>query len=80
MKTEKIIATNTAIIIKDYHMGDSEKLEQTFSVWDPICHKLVPFGMYYDEMNERLYLPRDYRYIDELGSEVINYYKGKILN
>ncbi len=30
--------------------------------------------------DERLYLPRDYRYIDELGSEVINYYKGKILN
>lgn len=30
--------------------------------------------------NERLYLPRDYRYDDELGSEVIRYYKGKILN
>jgi hypothetical protein len=58
MKTEKIIATNTAIIIKDYHMGDSEKLEQTFSVWDPLTHKLIPFGMYYDPVNEFMYLPR----------------------
>ena len=55
---EKIVVTNTAIIINDYHMGDSEKLEQTFSVWDPLTHKLLPFGMYYDETNERLYLPR----------------------
>ena len=37
---EKIVVTNTAIIINDYHLGDSEKLEQTFSVWDPLTHKL----------------------------------------
>ena len=55
---EKIVVTNTAIIINDYHLGDSEKLEQTFSVWDPLTHKLLPFGMYYDQLNEKLYLPR----------------------
>ena len=55
---DKITVTNTGIIINDYHMGDSEKLEQTFSVWDPIIHKLVPFGMNYDSLNEQLYLPR----------------------
>lgn len=54
----KIVVTNTAIIINDYHMGDSEKIEQTFSVWDPLTHKLIPFGMHYDLINERLYLPR----------------------
>ena len=55
---EKIVATNTAIIVNDYNMGDCPKLEQTFSVWDPITHKLVPFGMYYDKENKRLYVPR----------------------
>jgi hypothetical protein len=55
---EKIVVTNTAIIINDYHLGDNDRIEQTFSVWDPIKHKLEPFGMYYDEMDERLYLPR----------------------
>lgn len=55
---DKIIVTNSAIIINNYHMGDNEKLEQTFSVWDPLTHKLVPFGMHYDPINERLYLPR----------------------
>lgn len=55
---DKIVVTNTAIIVNDYEMGDSEKLEQTFSVWDPVIHKLVPFGMNYDVMNKRLYLPR----------------------
>jgi len=55
---EKITVTNTAIIINDYHLGDNEKIEQTFSIWDPTTHRLVPFGMYYDAMNERLYLPR----------------------
>ena len=55
---DKIVVTNTAIIINDYHKGDNERIEQTFSVWDPLTHKLVPFGMYYDELNERLYLPR----------------------
>lgn len=55
---DKIVVTNSAIIIKYYHMGDSEKLEQTFSVWDPLTHKLVPFGRYYDQANECMYLPR----------------------
>ena len=55
---DKIVVTNTAIIVNDYEMGDSEKLEQVFSVWDPIVHKLIPFGMNYDSINKRLYLPR----------------------
>ena len=55
---EKIVVTNTAIIINDYHLGDNETIEQTFSVWDPVIHKVVPFGMHYDSLNERLYLPR----------------------
>ena len=55
---DKIVVTNSAIIINNYQMGDNEKLEQTFSVWDPLTHKLIPFGMHYDPINEQLYLPR----------------------
>ena len=55
---DKIVVTNSAIIVNDYQMGDNEKLEQTFSVWDPLTHKLIPFGMHHDPINEKLYLPR----------------------
>ena len=54
---EKIIVRNTCIIINDYHMGDSPDLEQVFRVFNPVTHKFESFGMYYDETNERLYLP-----------------------
>ena len=54
---EKIIVRNTCIIINDYHMGDSPDLEQVFRVFNPVTHKFESFGMYYDEANERLYLP-----------------------
>lgn len=54
---EKITIKNTAIIINNYHMGDCEKLEQCFQVWDPITHSHKPFLMYYDAERERLYLP-----------------------
>ena len=33
-----------------------------------------------NDYNDKLYLPRNYRYNDELDSEIIKYYKGKILN
>lgn len=57
MNEEKIVVTNTAIIINDYNLGDCEPLENIFRKWDPITHKYQTFGYFYDEANKRLYLP-----------------------
>ena len=54
---EKIIVTNTAIIINNYHLGDCTQLERIFSVYDPVTHKLSRFAMLYDDKNNRLYIP-----------------------
>ena len=54
---EKIILTNTAIIIKDYHLGDCVKLEHIFSVYDPVTHKFQRFAMLYDDKTNTLYIP-----------------------
>lgn len=54
----KVELTNTAIIINNYDLGDLPSLEYNFKVWDPIIHKNIIVGMYYDEQNKRLYLPR----------------------
>ena len=57
MDDNKILVTNTAIIVNDYKLGDAPSLEDPFKVWDPITHKLNMFGIYYDTDNKRLYLP-----------------------
>lgn len=54
---DKIMVTNSCIMINDYHMGDAKVLEQTFSVFDPITHKFLTKGLLYDEEHTRLYLP-----------------------
>ena len=54
---EKIIVSNTHICITDYKMGDCEQLESIFKTYDPITHKFNSFGMYYDELNKKLYIP-----------------------
>ena len=54
---DKIMVTNSCIMINDYHMGDAKVLEQTFSVFDPITHKFLTKGLLYDEEHARLYLP-----------------------
>lgn len=53
----KIVVRNTGIIINDYDLGDSPQLEEVFSVFNPINHKLEKFGMYYDAPNRRLFIP-----------------------
>lgn len=53
----RIKVTNSAIIVDDYKMGESEQLERPFKIYDPICHKFSTKGLYYDEENKRLYLP-----------------------
>ena len=53
----KITVRNTCIIINDYNMGDCPQLEELFTTFNPINHKMERFGMYYDESTKRLYLP-----------------------
>jgi hypothetical protein len=54
---DKIVLRNTCVVINDYHMGDSVRLEEVFKVYNPVNHKLESFGIYYDEANCKLYLP-----------------------
>lgn len=54
----KIVVRNSCIVINNYVLGDSKELERNFLVYDPITHSYDVFGMWYDEENERLYIPR----------------------
>ena len=57
----KIDVYNTAIVINDYDFGDNPKLENYFKIRVPITKSYSTykyFGLYYDEVNRRLYLPR----------------------
>ena len=58
MIENKIVVYRTHIQINNYDMKDSYIIEKTFSVWDPIRHKLVPKGMIYEKENKVLKLPR----------------------
>lgn len=53
----RIKVTNTSIIVDNYKLHESTKLEKPFEIWDPVTHKSTPLGYYYDEPEERLYLP-----------------------
>jgi superfamily II DNA or RNA helicase len=53
----RIKVTNTAIIIDNYTLGESDKLENSFTNWDPINHRKELMNIYYDEENKRLYIP-----------------------
>ena len=67
----KINVTNTSIIITNYKMGECLELEEIFKVWDPMTHRFNILGMYYDEANKYLYLPRA-SVLQEFLSEVYN--------
>lgn len=54
----RIKVRNSCIIVEDYHLGDCVPLERNFQVYDMITHRYNTVGMYYDEVNNRLYLPR----------------------
>ncbi len=57
MYSNRIKVTNTAIIIDNYELGESEKLEHPFKIYDPLTHKTTIKGLYYDKENKKLYLP-----------------------
>lgn len=68
---DKIVVTNSAIIINNYDMGDCVKLENCFKVLEPVTKNYYThyyLGMYYDKNNRKLYLPRgiDIWYVEKL--------------
>ena len=58
MSEHQVIVRNTCIIVTNYEKGESQTLEKNFQIWDPLTHKLLTFGMYYDKEHKMLYLPR----------------------
>lgn len=57
----KIDVFNTAIVINDYDFGDCPTLENYFKIRVPVNKNFFTykyFGLYYDEENRKLYLPR----------------------
>ena len=63
-----IIVKHSSIQITNYELGECLKLENTFSVFDRITFNTYPLGIYYDESNKILYIPRgvDIKYIENL--------------
>lgn len=47
----------SCIIAHNYEIGDNERLERMFSVWDKGRHRNKPLGVYYDAQNRDFYLP-----------------------
>lgn len=54
----KIIVKHTSIIINNYNIGDSIKLENNFTVYDKITHSYFLKGVEYVEDEKKLILPR----------------------
>ena len=54
----EISIRNSCIIVDGYKLGSCPRIENCFKMYDMIAHKNYYVGMYYDEVNERLYLPR----------------------
>ena len=70
----KIIVKNTCIKIEDYEFGSCQKLENYFLMFNPTTHQYYHVGIYYDNENKTLYLPRGIDiYFDEemIGSKAI---------
>ena len=54
----KIVLKQTCIEINNYELGDSYKLENTFSVYDPIYHAKFSKCIEYIEEEKKLIIPR----------------------
>lgn len=58
MPKHKIVVGTSSIRVLNYDIGDSERLEKQFSIWNLACHRYDWFGISYDEEAKILYLPR----------------------
>lgn len=54
----KITLKQTSIVISDYTPGDCQKLENYFTLYDPVTHSQYIKGMIYDPDSKVLTLPR----------------------
>ena len=54
----KITVRPTCIIVNNYNLGDSPKLENSFMVFDMLTHTRSFLGAKYDKETRKLYLPR----------------------
>lgn len=55
-----IIVHRSHIELKNYQPGESYKLEETLSTYDPLYFKKYPLGRYYDETHRCLRIARGY--------------------
>lgn len=71
-----IIVKNSCVVLKDYTLNSCKPLENFFKIYDPITHQYFYKGLFYDNENKILYLPRgiDIWYIENLLQQ-----KAKIL-
>lgn len=54
----KIDIFNSSIVINNYNFGDCKQLENYFKIYDRVNHNYYYLGLYYDDKNKKLYLPR----------------------
>lgn len=54
----KMILHNSAIVINNCSPSDFPTLLYKFKIYDPVTHKSNSIGIYYDDVNRKLYLPR----------------------
>lgn len=67
----KIEVRHTAIVVNNYTWGDCTKLENYFRIYNRTTHTVKYVGLYYDDENKKLYLPRgmDIYLVERLLSE-----------
>jgi hypothetical protein len=53
-----IIVKNSCIIVEDYEWGSCQRIENNFMMYDMVTHSNYYIGIWYDQDNRRLYLPR----------------------
>ena len=58
MYDNRIVVRNTCIKIKNYTPGECPDLERNFMVWNPLTHRMDILGMYHDDTENCLYIPR----------------------
>ena len=71
----KIIAKRTHIEINNYELGDSEKLEYYFTIYDKLTNRFYYKGLEYDICDKKLFLPRgmDISYLEILFNDTAEY-------
>lgn len=71
MKKNKIEVYRTHIVINDYKLGNSQSIENCFSVFDKVTHQYNIQGMEYIEDEQKLILPRgiDVYFIEKIFEE-----------